>query len=711
MPKKVKINITGMTCVNCANAVIKGTKKIKGVKGATINLADNSGIFELENESLVSDVKSKIKKLGFGVVNDYEELERAEKAQSTVLLRKLILAAILSVIIMFCEMSFSSTFNLKIFLFLLATIVIAYSGSDFFKHAIFSLKNRNYDMNVLVLLGSGSAYLYSIFVMIAPNLLPENMRYLYFSGPAMIITFILLGKYLEQNSKQKAKSHFKQLIDLTPKKAWLVSKTGQSKEIPANELKIGDIIEVKSGYNIAGDGVIINGGAEVNESAINGESLPVYKGEGDEVFAGSLNTNGYINVKITAEPNQTLLAQILDLLLDAGAKKMPIARLADRAANIFVPAVVTIAILTFIVWSFFDFQRGIIAAICVLIISCPCALGLATPIAIVSGLSKGAKNGILIKNPQILELVNDIKYVIFDKTGTLTTGKISVINSNLNQEELELIANLEKLSSHPISNAICNFVKDCKEMNLEKSKFKNLPGRGIIYNDGEILVGNSSLLKENNIDFKENEACLNGIVYIAINGNYRGFIEFSDTIKENAKDVVEKLANQGIEAIMLTGDREQTAKMVGEEIGIKTIISEVIPTQKLEIIQKYQEKSKVIFVGDGINDALSLKAADIGIAMSSGSDIAKDVGDVILIRNDLNSVLNTVTLSKATMKTIKENLTWAFLYNAICIPVAAGVLYPMLGLMLTPMYGAAAMSISSVSVVLNSLRLRFVRLF
>nr|MBP3724859.1 copper-translocating P-type ATPase [Campylobacter sp.] len=707
---KITLNITGMSCVNCANAITNGVLKIQGVKSAVINLAQNAGIFELDDLELIPQIKAKIKKLGYGVVDNHEELEILQKNQTKDIFQKMLLGFGLSIFIMIGEMLLEPNLALNLVLLGLSGIVIFYCGIYFYKHAIISLKNKNYDMSVLVFLGTLSAFLYSMAVIIAPNLLPKNMQYLYFSSSAMIISFVLLGKFLEANSKQKASDYLKTLLDLSPKTAWRINKDGTSEEIPANKLNINDIVEIKSGYNIPSDCVIISGGGEIDTAALSGESLPEFKGVGDKIFAGTTNTNGYITAKVLKTANNTLLAQILDLLSESGSKKIPVARLADRVANIFVPSVVGIALLTSLIWAFFDPLKGLIAGICVLIISCPCALGLATPIAIISGLSVGAKNGILIKNPQILELIKNIKFVVFDKTGTLTKGEISVIRSNLNNDDLQTIAQIEKLSSHPISKAITRFA-NCQKSDFEVSKFKNEAGLGVIYDDGKVLAGNLQLMNKFGVQIDKVDLfdTPNGVIFVAIDKIYKGFIEFSDTLRDNAKEIITTLKNQNITPVMLTGDKTSTALDIAQKIGITSVISEVLPNQKLDEIEKLKKQGKVIFVGDGINDALSLKAADIGIAMSSGSDIAKESGDIILIKNDLKSVLNVIKLGKSVMKTIKENLIWAFAYNAIFIPVAAGVLYPFFGLLLTPMYGAAAMSMSSVSVVLNSLRLKLIK--
>ncbi|WP_309300157.1 heavy metal translocating P-type ATPase [Campylobacter hyointestinalis] len=713
----IKIQITGMTCVNCANAIEKNVLKIQGVTSSKVSFADCCGVFEVQNDEDIDKIKDKVKKLGFGVVNNYDELEAAQNKNAINLKNRLIISAILSVIIMVFEMNSYETLYKSLALFILTSIVIFYCGFDFFKHAMKSIKNLNYDMNVLITLGVSAAYIYSIFAFCFSNLMPEAMKYLYFSSCSMIITFVLLGKFLEERSKKSARNYIKALMDLSPKSALVLQKDGTTAPILVNDLKLGDIVVVKSGYTLPCDGVIVNGGAEIDVSMLSGESMPVFKSVGDSVNAGTLNTNGYINIKVTKLSGDSLISVILELLLEASTKKMPIARLADKVANIFVPLVVFIALGTFALWSLCGEPfNGILAAVSVLIISCPCALGLATPIAIVVGISQSAKNGIIIKNPQILEILGDAKYAVFDKTGTLTKGQISVVSSNLDDESLKIVANAANLSEHPVSKAISEFAKEYIDKNVIYT-YENIPGMGISAEHSEILIGNEKLLNSFNVflDSEQKESIQKvldsglGVVLVALGFKYTGFIAISDTLKDDALQSISAVKSFGVTSIILTGDNEKIAKIVAKELGIDEVIAGVLPSKKFEVIENLKKEGIVIFVGDGINDALALKSADIGIAMSSGSDIAKDAGDIVLIKNDLSSVAYSLYLAKRNMKTIKQNLVWAFVYNIVCIPVAAGVLYPVFGLLLNPMYAALAMSISSFSVVLNSLRLKFVK--
>ena len=711
-----------MTCVNCSNAIERVTRKIEGVKSVNVSFTAGLGEFEVADEAVLDAVKAKITKLGYEIATNYEELEAKKARNLKNMLFKFVLAVILACFIMLIEMKSNFSFAVKALLCaILGAVVLGFCGKNFFYHAVGSLKNKNYDMNVLVSLGSSAAYLYSlgsaIFVYFNGG---NEWANLYFSSSSMIIAFILLGKYLEERSKLKANDYIKKLIDLSPKKAVLINPDGTTSEILANELKPGDKVLVKNGAQIPGDGIVISGEAEIDTSLITGESLAVFKKVGDTVNAGCVSVAGILQVEITKFSHQSVLAEIKNLLSEAGSKKMPISRFADKIANIFVPSVILIAVCTFAIWAIVgEFQIGLMSAICVLIISCPCALGLATPIAIVCAISNAAKNGVLVKNPEVLEILKDIKIAVFDKTGTLSKGEISVNFTNLSDENLAKIASVQMLSEHPISKAIVKFAKE-KGLKFAKfvGEFESLLGRGIKAQNGEftLLAGNKELLNENGVEFETpknaDEFLRNGfgVIFVAINAKFVSFVALSDILRDEASECIKTLKNQGIKTIMLTGDNAKTANFIGQNLGIDEIVSEVLPSQKYEFIANLKNNQKVLFIGDGINDAPSLKTADIGVAMSSGSDIAKGAGDIIFIKNDLRNLAYLINLSRETMKTIKQNLFWAFFYNLVCIPVAAGILYPLWGILLKPMFGAAAMCFSSVSVVLNSIRLKFAKI-
>jgi len=723
MPLKVKLNIAGMSCVNCSNAIEKVSKKIDGVLEANVNFANASGEFVLKDASVREVLEQKIKKLGYFVATNIDEFEAKRDEHITAIRNKFIFAFLASMVIMALEMFVRPSVVVNLAILALGFLVLAFSGKDFFAHAIEAVKNKNYDMNVLVALGSGSAFLYSLFAVIFSDFIPDDLKNVYVSGAAMIIAFVLLGKYLEERSKAKAGDYLKTLLKISPKTAFLVMPDGHSKEVNVNELKVGDIVIVKNGYNIPSDGVIVQGGAEIDASMLTGESLPVYKEVGDGVFAGTLNTNGYISVKVTKSSYESLLSQILNLLSDASSKKMPIGRLADKIANIFVPSVVATSVLTFLIWIIFsgNFAYAISSAICVLIISCPCALGLATPIAIVSSLARGAKAGILVKNPEVLELIKDAKFVAFDKTGTLSKGQISVKSSNLSEQDLALIASAENLSEHLISKAIVRYAKQkCIDLQKLNGKFQNVVGQGIIYEDenNQIIIGNEKLLLENEVSLNPDESNAikeatndgSGVILCAINKKFVGFLTLSDELKDEASDVINELTSLNLQSVILSGDDEKVVASIAKKLNVSKYHANMLPEDKFNEIKELTNHGGVIFVGDGVNDSPSLKEASVGIAMNSGSDIAKGAGDIVLIKNDLRGVTGLVRLANATMANIKENLFWAFMYNAICIPVAAGVFYPVFGLLLSPVYGSMAMCLSSVTVVLNALRLRYLRL-
>ncbi|QKF60857.1 heavy metal translocating P-type ATPase [Campylobacter curvus] len=722
MPKSVKLNIAGMSCVNCSNAIERVAKKLDGVIEAHVNFANATGEFVLRDDSVREILEAKIKKLGYDIATDLDEFEQKRSEHIANMRNKFLFAFAASLVIMGLEILGKRGVLNDVLMLAVAFLTLVFSGRDFFTHAYAAIKNKNYDMNVLVALGTSSAFLYSLFVFLFPSALPSDLRNMYVSSSAMIIAFVLLGKYLEERSKARAGDYLKTLLKISPKTAILIKPDGQNVEVSVEELNIGDIVVVKNGYNVPCDGVIVQGGAEIDASTLTGESLPVYKEAGDEVFAGTLNTNGYISVKVSKGSHQTLLSQILNLLNDASTKKMPISRLADKIANIFVPSVICISLLALFVWIVFsgNFTYAVSSAICVLIISCPCALGLATPIAIITALARGAKDGILIKNPEVIELMKDVRFVAFDKTGTLSKGQISVKSCKLSHDDLLLAASVEALSEHPISKAVVKFAKQnsIKSMKLE-GKFENIVGYGVVYEDDEnrIVIGNESLLAKNGVlisDEQKGEISSvldegSGIILCAINGEFRGFISLSDELKSGVKEALGELENLGAQSVILSGDNEKVVSHIAAQLGVDKFYANMLPSDKFEKIKELSRQGKVVFVGDGINDSPSLKEADVGIAMNSGSDIAKMAGDIVLMKNDVKGVASSLKLGKSTMRTIKENLFWAFVYNVVCIPVAAGVLYPIFGILLSPVYGALAMCFSSVTVVLNSLRLRYLK--
>ncbi|WP_121628506.1 heavy metal translocating P-type ATPase [Poseidonibacter antarcticus] len=721
MTKKINLNISGMTCVNCSNGIEKFLSRQKGILETHVSFASSEGEFQIDSK-LYSKEKliSQIEKLGYKVEEDTKALE-AEQMKSFKELKNLFITSI-SITIAIFILAFSNIFETPLntyLIFILASIVQFYCGARFYKLAYKAVRNRNYDMNVLVALGTSAAYFYSSFVVFLPSLFPEHLRFMYFDGAAVIISFVILGRFLEENSKQKASDFLKNLMKLAPENANLLDKNHQIKVIPVKELKLENKVLVKTGEKIPVDGLIIEGSADINTAMITGESLPVFKQMGDEVLAGTLNTNGVITIQVIKESSDTTLSKIITLLKSAQSKQIPISRFADKIANIFVPSVIIISILTFLVWGVVlgDFQNAIIASISVLIISCPCALGLATPIAIVSSVSRGAKEGILIKNPEILEQIKEIEYAVFDKTGTLTKGEISVSNTDIDEKYFKIIGSIEKYSEHPISKAIVSFIEN-KNISCS-NKIEDIdiiPGQGIkvIIDNVEYLLGNKKLLDDNealiskeHLSFYEQELNKsNGVILVSIDKKTVGSFSLEDELRDDAIEVIKDLKSMGIKPVLLTGDNKITASKIAKKLQIDEVYAQVIPTEKYEVIKRLQEKSKVMFIGDGINDAPSIKQANIGITLNSGSDISKDAGDIVLINNELKSVIKSINLSVETMKIVKQNLFWAFAYNTVGIPIAAGVLFPFFGIILTPMYAGIAMSFSSVTVVLNSLRLK-----
>lgn len=704
---KLTLNIAGMTCVNCSNAIEKVALKMPGVSEAKVSFASGSGEFIIENSEIKQALIAKIKKLGYDVSDDYKEYEKKRIAHINSLKNRLIIAAILSAAIMAIEMSsLRQLAYAKPLALVLAAIVLGFSGRGFFAQAFEGLKERSFGMSALVSLGSLAAFIYSTIAVFMPDIMPENLAHSYVGGAGMIITFVLFGKYLEERSKAGTADFLKKLSDLAPKTAVLLNPDGTQKQVKASELKAKDIIIIKPGEAIPSDGVIIQGGAELDISSLTGEALPVYKSINDEVYAGSINKNGFIHVRLTKEAKDTLLSHIVALLSEASTKQVPIARLADRVSSVFVPSVIAISLATLVIWSIAgNAEYGILCAIAVLIISCPCALGLATPIAVISSISRLAKNGILIKNPEVIELADEIKFAVFDKTGTLTKGEISVASSNINEQDLSLIAAAEKMSEHPISRAIVAYANSAKRTDLGEVKFNAIAGKGIIANTqkGEIIVGNKALLSEKNIDI---QSVTDEAILAAINGKFVGYFILKDEIKDDAKRAIDEIKSLGITPVMMTGDHKKSADEIAKKLGIDMVYASMLPTDKLAAVNELKTKGATAFIADGINDAIALKTADIGIAVNKASEIAKSSGDVVLMGTGLCAVVEFMSIARASLRIIKQNLFWAFAYNAICIPVAAGVLYPAFNIVLNPAYGALAMCFSSVSVVLNSLRIK-----
>ena len=731
--------VTGMSCASCANAVEKALNKNNDIN-ASVNFATEKLNIEYDEKKYNFDkIREIVESAGYGLVEDMIEDKKMELYQEKIksLKNRLILAIIFVVPLLYISMGHMLGAVLPEFLnpkvnplnFALAqfvlTLPIIYAGRDFFLHGFKNLVRKSPTMDSLIAIGATAAVLYGIYATFRiVTVDPEAHMDLYYETAGTIITLILFGKLLEAKTKGQTSSAIKKLIGLQPKKAKIIE-NGVEKEVLIENLKVGDIVIVKPGEKIAVDGRIVEGATSIDESMLTGESLPVSKKVGDKVVGGSINKNGSIRFEATEIGKNTVLSQIIKLVEEAQGSKAPISRMADIVSAYFVPIVIGIAIITGIAW--FLSGSGLVTAlsffIAVLVIACPCALGLATPTSIMVGTGKGAENGILIKSGEALERAHKIKTVVFDKTGTITKGKPVLTDliayGKYNENELlKIAASVENDSEHPLAEAIVN---KAKEKNIEikpYEKFRAMPGYGIraIFEGKEVQIGNRKLMENRKInveisqkdyDILSNEGKMP--MYISIDNELAGLVAVADVIKETSKEAIEKLKKMGIKTIMLTGDNEKTAKFIAKQVGIDDVISEVLPYQKSQKVKELQEKDEfVAMVGDGINDSPALAQANVGIAIGNGTDVAIESADIVLIRNDLRDVAGAISLSKATITNIKENLFWALFYNVLGIPFAAGIFYAFFnGPKLDPMIAAFAMSFSSVSVLGNALRLKF----
>lgn len=730
--EKKEFTITGMTCAACANRIEKGLNKLDGITLANVNLALENAVVEFNpSEVSVTDIISRVEKLGYGahIKEDNNEnvdyREQAIKKQKS----KFIISAILSIPLLWTmvgHFSFTSYLYVPNFLMnpwvqmILATPVQFLIGWQFYVSAYKALRNGSANMDVLVVMGTSAAYFYSVYQAII-TYGHEHHPQLYFETSAVLITLILLGKLFEAKAKGRSSEAIKKLMGLQAKTA-LVLRDGLEKEIPLEEVIIGDAILVKPGEKIPVDGEVIEGNSAVDESMLTGESIPVDKTVGSQIYGSTINKNGFIKMKATKIGRDTALAQIIKVVEDAQGSKAPIQRLADKISGIFVPIVIGIAILTFIIWIVLvapgEFTPALEALIAVLVIACPCALGLATPTSIMAGSGRAAELGILFKGGEHLEQTQHINTVVVDKTGTVTKGTPELtdvyVEDGINKEEfLSFIGASEKQSEHPLAQAIVQGIEE-QGINIKTvQQFEAIPGYGVraVIENKEIVIGTRKLMNQYKIDIthvmslmEELEESGKTAMLASIDGKYAGLVAVADTIKETSKRAIQRLQKMGIEVIMMTGDNVRAAKAIGKSVGVNEVIAEVLPEGKAEEVKKLQAQGKkVAMVGDGINDAPALAVADIGMAIGTGTDVAMEAADITLIRGDLNSIADAIIMSHKTMRNIKQNLFWAFGYNTLGIPIAAAGF-------LAPWVAGAAMAFSSVSVVLNALRLQRIKL-
>lgn len=727
--KKIILRIDGMTCSACSSGLEKYLKKQKGVNDALVNLVMSSASISYEDNITIDDLNRFVKEAGFKSLGIYNEQEESYSNKNIYFIINGLLALLvlyismshmihLPVIPFLNMMAYPINYSVCLFIF---SLYFIYFGKDIIISGFKNIRYKSPNMDTLVTLGIISSFLFSTFNMIM--ILKGNKEYvenLYFESVCVILYLIKFGRYIDGISKEKTKDAIKGLVTITPKTAILFNKN-EEKTVSIDEVKKGDILIAKPGNRFAVDGTVVKGISHVDESFISGESIPVKKNVNDKVVAGSVNLDGIVLCKAENIGKNSTISEIVRLVVEATNTKAPIARIADKVSGIFVPIVIILAIITFVVHLLlgFTFNESIVYFVTVLVCACPCALGLATPLAIVVSEGLCAKNGILVKKSEIMENANKIDVVVFDKTGTLTYGNLrisKIINSSnySNNTLIEIVSSLEDKSTHPIASAFKNYARENNLKQLEVNEFKNITGIGLrgIINKKEYLVGNNKIFKKFKIDnefFKEEQELSsngNSIVYVVENNKVIALIGVKDIIRNNAFSVIKKLKKINKRVIMLTGDNEITANIIAKSIGIKDVIANVSPKDKSNKIKELKAKGlKVMMIGDGINDAPSLSLADIGVSLNSAIDIAADSADVILMRNDLNSICKLFEISKKTLSNIKENLFWAFFYNSLMIPIACGLL-EFKNIIMNPMLAGLAMTLSSLTVILNALRLK-----
>lgn len=730
--KSIILAIDGMTCSACSNGLEKYLNKQNGIYEANVNLVMANATITYDEQILNQEkIEKYVKQAGFKSLGLFKkfDIEKNNKKEK----RKFIIFTILAIITMYISMGhmiglptinfLNAEYNPINYAVSLLVLTIAFFGYgyDILKNGYKNLIHKIPNMDTLVAIGVISSFIYSLYGMYM--IIKGHMHYtmsLYFESTAIVIYFVKLGRYIDGISKDKTKDAIKKLVEITPNKA-VIEVDGKQKEVTLDEIKKGDIVISKAGDKIAVDGEIIEGRTHLDESFITGESKPATKNVGDKVIAGSLNYDGFIKYKAEKIGKESTVSEIVKLVVEASNTKAPIAKIADQISGYFVPVVIIIAIISFIAYLIlgYDFGTALSTFVTVLVVACPCSLGLATPLAIVISEGICASNGILVKKSEILENASKINTVVFDKTGTLTYGKLRISQiynySNLSEKELIKIAgSIEETSTHPIGKAFAEYMQENKIAKLEAKNIENIAGYGLTgeIDNKKIILGNRKIIEKFSIENKhlEDEKVLanngNSIIYVANEKEILALIGVNDIVRKNAKDAIGNLKKRNIETIMLTGDNKETAEKIGKELGIDKVISNVLPSQKSETVKQLKENgNKVMMCGDGINDSPALTNADIGVSVKSGTDIAMDSSDVILTKNDLDSILKLIKISEKTIKNIKQNLFWAFFYNCLMIPVAVGILKP-IGISINPMIASLAMVFSSFTVILNALRLK-----
>ena len=729
--KKVLLKIDGMTCSACSTGLEKYLNKQDGIKSATVNLIMNNASIEYDDKILdIPSLEKFVEKAGFESLG-IDNFKKEEKKKSNEKY-KLLGITVISLLILYISMAhmvglpeipyvsmMNNPLTYVVALFIFTTIVL-FIGRDIIKNGYKNLIHGTPNMDTLVAIGVLSSYIYSLFGTFM--IFKGDFSYihnLYYESAAIVIFFIKIGKYIENKNKDKTKEALQELMTITPNQATII-RNGKEIIVTIDEIKKGDIVLAKPGEKIAVDGTVTEGTTHINEAFITGESIPVKKEKGQKVIAGSINYEGTIKYEAEKIGKESTVSEIVRLVVEATNTKAPIAKIADKISGYFVPTIIVLSIISFIVWLIItkDIGFAINIFVTILVVACPCSLGLATPLAIVIASGNASKDGILVKTSEALENAHKVKTICFDKTGTLTKGKLTISKlynySGIEEREIiKIVASIEKKSEHPIARAIVTVAEE-KGIDLEEiGEFEAIPGYGVKakIEDKEYFIGNRKLMEEQNIEIKNDEDEIklaiegNSILYVAKNKELLCVIGVKDVLKDNVENVIAKLKARNIDIVMLTGDNEKTAKFIASKIGIDKVIANVLPKQKAEEISKLKEQGIVMMCGDGINDSVSLVTADIGVSISSGTDIAMDSANVVLMSDNLEKISNLIVLSKKTIRNIKQNLFWAFFYNICMIPIASGLLQPF-GITMNPMFAALAMTISSITVVLNALRLK-----